>query len=175
MNSLKKRTAPAPPPGVTSTVNTTTTNSMYGTLPHPPRHSQNFDTSDLRNLNHKNQSMDVVYGTLPHLRSVESSPRISGSHGAMHSFYDRYDKTQVVSQDPNGGSGGGGNMIPVLTTFGHKRSPSGESVNRNIHLAGAKLVLPPAGEIPQLKHVDKSALTRPKIPPPGPPHGMYTI
>lgn len=175
MNSLKKRTAPAPPPGATSTVNTTTTNSMYGTLPHPPRHSQNFDTSDLRNLNHKNQSMDVVYGTLPHLRSVDGSPRISGSHGAMHSFYDRYDKTQVVSQDPNGGNGGGGNMIPVLTTFGHKRSPSGESVNRNIHLAGAKLVLPPAGEIPTLKHVDKSALIRPKIPPPGPPQGMCTI
>ncbi|XP_012162223.1 arfGAP with SH3 domain, ANK repeat and PH domain-containing protein isoform X1 [Ceratitis capitata] len=171
MNSLKKRTAPAPPPGVTSTVSTTT-NSMYGTLPHPPRHSQNFDTSDLRNLNHKNQSMDVVYGTLPHLRSVDSSPRISGSHGAMHSFYDRYDKTQIVSQDPNGGSGGGGgnsNMMPVMTTFGHKRSPSGESVNRNFHLAGAKLVLPPAGEIPTLKHVDKSALARPKIPPPGPP------
>lgn len=53
-------------------------------------------------------------------------------------------------------------------TGGHKRSPSGESLGRN--LAGAKLVLPPAGEIPQLKPVDKSFHNRPKLPPPpGPP------
>jgi len=63
--------------------------------------------------------------------------------------------------------------MPAMTTFGHKRSPSGESLNRNIHLAGAKLVLPPTGELPTLKHVDKSALTRPKIPPPGPPPGEH--
>ncbi|XP_037953322.1 arfGAP with SH3 domain, ANK repeat and PH domain-containing protein [Teleopsis dalmanni] len=154
MNSLKKRTAPAPPPGSTSS-------SFYGTLPHPPRHSQNFDSNDIRTINHKNQSIDVVYGTLPHLRSVDSSPRISG--GGSHGYYERFDKS--LSQDPAGGI----NNIPTMTTFGHKRSPSGESLNRNFHLAGAKLVLPPAGEIPTLKHVDKSGLTRPKIPPPGPP------
>uniref|UniRef100_T1P7K5 SH3 domain protein n=1 Tax=Musca domestica TaxID=7370 RepID=T1P7K5_MUSDO len=115
------------------------------------------------------------YGTLPLLRSVDSSPRIMGGGGhnssASHggSFYERIDKL-VVSQDPNGGpTTAGHHIIPAMTTFGHKRSPSGESLNRNLHLAGAKLVLPPAGEIPTLKHVDKSALSRPKIPPPGPP------
>jgi len=157
MNSLKKRTAPAPPPG---TLGSASSSSFYGTLPHPPRHSQNFDASDIRAINHKNQSLDVAYGTLPHLRSVESSPRGGGGYG------------YGVSQDP-GGSGNGSNnsLMPAMTTFGHKRSPSGESLNRNIHLAGAKLVLPPTGELPTLKHVDKSALTRPKIPPPGPPSG----
>ncbi|XP_019890584.1 arfGAP with SH3 domain, ANK repeat and PH domain-containing protein-like isoform X2 [Musca domestica] len=168
MNSLKKR-APAPPPGTTSS-------NFYGTLPHPPRHSQNFDTNDIRTHNHKNQSMDPAsYGTLPLLRSVDSSPRIMGGGGhnssASHggSFYERIDKL-VVSQDPNGGpTTAGHHIMPAMTTFGHKRSPSGESLNRNLHLAGAKLVLPPAGEIPTLKHVDKSALSRPKIPPPGPP------
>ncbi|KAM7342129.1 arfGAP domain of ASAP isoform 2-T2 [Cochliomyia hominivorax] len=165
MNSLKKRTAPAPPPGTNATSST-----FYGTLPHAPRHSQNFDTNDIRTHNHKNQSMDANYGTLPHLRSVDSSPRIMGhnssaSHGG--GFYERFDK--FVSQDPNGGPPTSHHILPAMTTFGHKRSPSGESLNRNLHLAGAKLVLPPAGEIPTLKHVDKSALTRPKIPPPGPP------
>lgn len=166
MNSLKKRTAPAPPPGTTSS----TSSTFYGTLPHAPRHSQNFDTNDIRTHNHKNQSMDANYGTLPHLRSVDSSPRIMGhnssaSHGG--GFYERFDK--LVSQDPNGGPPTSHHILPAMTTFGHKRSPSGESLNRNLHLAGAKLVLPPAGEIPTLKHVDKSALTRPKMPPPGPP------
>lgn len=167
MNSLKKRTAPAPPPGTSSS-----SSNFYGTLPHPPRHSQNFDTNDIRTHNHKNQSMDAAsYGTLPLLRSVDSSPRIMGGHNtsATHGgFYERLDK--IVSQDPNGGPSGH-HIIPAMTTFGHKRSPSGESLNRNLHLAGAKLVLPPAGEIPTLKHVDKSALSRPKIPPPGPPAG----
>ncbi|XP_030382329.1 arfGAP with SH3 domain, ANK repeat and PH domain-containing protein isoform X2 [Scaptodrosophila lebanonensis] len=164
MNSLKKRTAPAPPPG---TVSNAASSSFYGTLPHPPRHSQNFDANDIRAINHKNQSLDVAYGTLPHLRSVESSPRISGGGGSFG--YDRYDKS-AVCQDPGGtGNGSNSNLMPTMTTFGHKRSPSGESLNRNIHLAGAKLVLPPTGELPTLKHVDKSALTRPKIPPPGPP------
>lgn len=158
MNSLKKRTAPAPPPG---TLGNASSSSFYGTLPHPPRHSQNFDANDIRAINHKNQSLDVAYGTLPHLRSVDNSPRSAGGYG------------YGVSQDP-GGSGNGSNnsLMPTMTIFGHKRSPSGESLNRNIHLAGAKLVLPPTGELPMLKHVDKSALTRPKIPPPGPPSGL---
>ncbi|XP_034654234.1 arfGAP with SH3 domain, ANK repeat and PH domain-containing protein isoform X1 [Drosophila subobscura] len=151
MNSLKKRTAPAPPPGTLGSASSGST--FYGTLPHQPRHSQNYDANDIRAINHKNQSLDVAYGTLPHLRSVESSPR--GGYGAIP-----------------GGSGNGSSsssLMPAMTTFGHKRSPSGESLNRNIHLAGAKLVLPPTGELPTLKHVDKSALMRPKIPPPGPP------
>ncbi|KPU77057.1 uncharacterized protein Dana_GF11212, isoform D [Drosophila ananassae] len=155
MNSLKKRTAPAPPPG---TLGNASSSSFYGTLPHPPRHSQNFDANDIRAINHKNQSLDVAYGTLPHLRSVDNSPRSAGGYG------------YGVSQDPGGsGNGSSNSLMPAMTTFGHKRSPSGESLNRNIHLAGAKLVLPPTGELPTLKHVDKSALTRPKIPPPGPP------
>ncbi|XP_017087721.1 arfGAP with SH3 domain, ANK repeat and PH domain-containing protein isoform X2 [Drosophila bipectinata] len=155
MNSLKKRTAPAPPPG---TLGNASSSSFYGTLPHPPRHSQNFDANDIRAINHKNQSLDVAYGTLPHLRSVDNSPRGGGGYG------------YGVSQDPGGsGNGSSNSLMPAMTTFGHKRSPSGESLNRNIHLAGAKLVLPPTGELPTLKHVDKSALTRPKIPPPGPP------
>ncbi|KAI8119052.1 ANK repeat and PH domain-containing protein 1, Arf-GAP with SH3 domain [Lucilia cuprina] len=172
MNSLKKRTAPAPPPGTS-----TNSSTFYGTLPHAPRHSQNFDTNDIRTHNQKNQSMDANYGTLPHLRSVDSSPRIMGhnssaSHGG--GFYERFDK--LVSQDPNGGPPPTSHhILPAMTTFGHKRSPSGESLNRNLHLAGAKLVLPPAGEIPTLKHVDKSALTRPKIPPPGPPSSEREI
>lgn len=38
-------------------------------------------------------------------------------------------------------------------------------------LAGAKLVLPPAGEIPQLKPVN---MNRPRMPPPpGPPNGLF--
>lgn len=156
MNSLKKRTAPAPPPG--TVVSGASSSIFYGTLPHPPRHSQNMDANDVRAINHKNQPMDA-YGTLPHMRSVESSPRItaSGAGGA--------------SGGGIAGNGSNSNLMPAMTTFGHKRSPSGESLNRNIHLAGAKLVLPPTGELPTLKHVDKSALMRPKIPPPGPPAG----
>lgn len=150
MNSLKKRTAPAPPPG------TTQSSIYYGTLPHPPRHSQNMDANDIRVINHKNLSMEP-YGTLPHMRSVESSPRITGGSGS--------------AGGGNTGNGSNSNLMPAMTTFGHKRSPSGESLNRNIHLAGAKLVLPPNVDLPPLKHVDKSALMRPKIPPPGPPAG----
>lgn len=71
----------------------------------------------------------------------------------------------------------------------HKRSPSSDSITRSINLgeftvgasfdfcfndnvfvAGAKLVLPPAGEIPQLKPVN---INRPRMPPPagGPQNG----
>ncbi|KAI9576033.1 arfGAP with SH3 domain, ANK repeat and PH domain-containing protein isoform X2 [Glossina fuscipes] len=170
MNSLKKRTAPAPPPGP----NSATTSSFYGTLPHPPRHSQTYDSNDVRTHNNKNHSMDASYGTLPHLRSVDSSPRIihnsATASGHQVGFYERYDK--LISQDPGGPSC---HIIPAMTTFGHKRSPSGESLNRNLHLAGAKLVLPTSGEMPMLKHVDKSCLIRPKIPPPGPPSAEREI
>lgn len=41
------------------------------------------------------------------------------------------------------------------------------------YIAGAKLVLPPAGEIPQLKPVN---IHRPRMPPPTvPPNGSFTI
>lgn len=234
MNSLKKRTAPAPPPSGIGSSNSTSNATFYGTLPHPPRHSQNYDLSgELRGgvggvmvggvcyQNHKNQSSSMeatmggggnstnvtaanTYGTLPHLRSIEGSPRIpiagiiggggsnyhnnhhpvgtttnssSSSTGSHHGgFFERFEKIinqhdGSNAQSGSGGGGGGGGGHHVMTTFGHKRSPSGESLNRSLHLAGAKLVLPPTGEIPALKHVDKSALIRPKIPPPGPPLG----
>lgn len=201
MNSLKKRTAPAPPPTIGS--NSSGNATFYGTLPHPPRHSQNFDiTSDLRscqnhkNINSTNDSSTIggnmssgtatSYGTLPHLRSVEGSPRIPISGiGGQHNniitatntshhggFYERFEK--IINQEGQM-SGGGHHVTTTMTTFGHKRSPSGESLNRSLHLAGAKLVLPPATEIPPLKHVDKSALIRPKIPPPGPPLGINIL
>lgn len=90
----------------------------------------------------------------------------------QHAKYDKQ-KYDQISNDNNtasnnvnvssAGTSGGLNV----TTFGHKRSPSGESIGRNINLAGAKLVLP-AGEIPTLKPIDKNLL-RPKLPPPGPP------
>lgn len=136
-----------------------------------------------------------MYSTLPHLRNTSdiSGNSSCGSGGANkgggHSYhYDnkvyerfeplmsatqqaKYDKHKYEQQTIGGGGGGGNNLDnppPVtMTTFGHKRSPSGESLGRNLHLAGAKLVLP-TGEIPTLKPVDKN-LIRPKLPPPGPP------
>lgn len=41
----------------------------------------------------------------------------------------------------------------------------------NLSSAGAKLVLPPAGEIPQLKPVNAN---RPRMPPPQTPNGKLT-
>lgn len=148
MNSLKKRTAPAPPP---------VSSSFYGTLPHAPRPSQDFDNNDSRStVNNKNQS-EMVYCTLPHLRSVNSA------RGTL--FHSDNKVCEIF--DSLGGKGGSCQSLIQVTSFGHKRSPSSESFNRS--LVGAKLVLPPTGEILQLKHVEKP-LSRPKIPPPGPPH-----
>lgn len=182
IGSLKKRTAPAPPP-------------TYGTLPHAPRHSQNID-SDIfgvssaavsSHFHHHHHHATDMYSTLPHLprgaseSGVASGPQVAqvagqlpsvGGGGAKSSssqqlhfdnkIYERFEGyIPSNNRDPN-----------FLSSFtgGHKRSPSGESLGRN--LAGAKLVLPPAGEIPQLKPVDKSVHNRPKLPPPpGPPAG----
>lgn len=134
--------------------------SIYGTLPHAPRNS---DAGDYRGSS-KNQS--DVYSTLPHLRNTDVKglgfhfdnklyerfePLMSATQQA------KYDKHKFEQNEPP----------PVMTTFGHKRSPSGDSLGRNMHLVGAKLVLP-SGEIPTLKPVDKN-LIRPKLPPPGPP------
>ncbi|XP_055529296.1 arfGAP with SH3 domain, ANK repeat and PH domain-containing protein [Wyeomyia smithii] len=167
IGSLKKRTAPAPPP------------TGYGTLPHAPRHSQNIDNEIFgvasHHLHHHHQD---VYSTLPHLRGSDSGGGTAGVGGGgvgcvtancpsgaksnssqqLHfdnKIYERFEGYMQSGRDAN-----------FLSSFtgGHKRSPSGESLGRN--LAGAKLVLPPAGEIPQLKPVDKSIHHRPKLPPP---------
>lgn len=152
MNSLKKRAAPAPPAN---------NSTIYGTLPHAPRHSQNFETNEMRTIPHKNQN--EMYSTLPHLRTAETGR--GSSYHCDNKVYERFDSVATSAQ-PSKFDKHSDSVIP-MTTFGHKRSPSGESLNRNIHLAGAKLVLP-AGEIPTLKPVDKS-LPRPRLPPPGPP------
>lgn len=133
------------------------------------------------------KSQPDVYSTLPHLRNMDGgggggSMGGSGGGGAksnVSSFAYHYDNksyerfeplitaTQQAKYDKH--KLDQANETPVvLTTFGHKRSPSGESLSRNLHLAGAKLVLPTGGEMPTLKPVDKSAV-RPKLPPPGPP------
>ncbi|XP_035788906.1 arfGAP with SH3 domain, ANK repeat and PH domain-containing protein-like isoform X1 [Anopheles albimanus] len=187
VGSLKKRTAPAPPP------------TTYGTLPHAPRHSQHLD-GDMYgipqsqhvlhgNLHHHHHHPDM-YSTLPHLRGSDvvgtsgsgaallSSEVRGGSTksvqaAALHfdnKLFDRYDAYTTSASAASGGGPGvgmGGSGVAsgvrdpnFLSSFtgGHKRSPSGESLGRN--LAGAKLVLPPAGEIPQLKPVTN----RPKQP-----------
>ncbi|XP_035911812.1 arfGAP with SH3 domain, ANK repeat and PH domain-containing protein isoform X2 [Anopheles stephensi] len=175
LGSLKKRTAPAPPP------------TTYGTLPHAPRHSQNLENElfgvssqhGLHGLHHHHPDM---YSTLPHLRGSDpasnssasssvpaallSSEMRGGSTKSMQAqlqfdnkVFDRYEP-YAASAAVSTSVGGGSRDPNFLSTFtgGHKRSPSGESLGRN--LAGAKLVLPPAGEIPQLKPVSN----RPKQP-----------
>lgn len=130
------------------------------------------------------KSQPDVYSTLPHLRNMDGGGGGGGSMGgaaksnassfAYHydnKSYERFEPlitaTQQAKYDKH--KLDQANETPVvLTTFGHKRSPSGESLSRNLHLAGAKLVLPTGGEMPTLKPVDKSAV-RPKLPPPGPP------
>lgn len=172
--ALKKRTAPAPPP-----VNSL--QSLYSTLPHAPRHSQSIDSGEIIKSNTE------MYSTLPHLRTNDTKnssfhfdnkmyerfePLISSSQQA------KYDKHRFDSNE-SGGVGGGGhggsvgsnlgaNLLPFSSVQTHKRSPSGDSIGRNLHLAGAKLVLPTGGEIPSLKPVDKN-FPRPRLPPPGPP------
>ncbi|XP_058125300.1 arfGAP with SH3 domain, ANK repeat and PH domain-containing protein [Anopheles ziemanni] len=189
--SLKKRTAPAPPP------------TTYGTLPHAPRHSQNLDgdifgISSQHVLHGHHHHHPDMYSTLPHLRgsdsgaSSSSSSALAGGTGPplplsnevrggstksiqaqLHfdnKIFDRYEAYAPVGPTAVGGVSGQGRDPNFLSTFtgGHKRSPSGESLGRN--LAGAKLVLPPAGEIPQLKPVTN----RPKQPIPSQAAGFAT-
>lgn len=150
-----KRTAPIPPNQITT----------YSTL---PRHS--VDAKEIRNMNKMMQS--DTYGTLPHVRNSDAKQTFD-LHFTNKIYEplpfeseietpDKYDKHKYSQQPPN-----------EFTTFGHKRSLSGESIGRNLHLAGAKLVLP-TGEIPILKPVDKNVLSRPKLPPPGPPPNSAT-
>lgn len=126
VGSLKKRTAPAPPP-----VTTGNSPSIYGTLPHAPRHSQNFDETVKGQLD--------TYSTLPHSRTNESKNFVHYDNKNYERFEPlmnasqqaRYDKHRYDTAD----SGGGGGM----TTFTggsqtHKRSPSGDSIGRNLQL-----------------------------------------
>ena len=115
---LKKRTAPAPPANSTNVGQ----QSIYGTLPHAPRNSQNLDSCDYRLGSNKNQS--DVYSTLPHLRNTEGKGL--GFH-YDNKNYERFEPlmsaTQQAKYDKHKSEQ---NDTPVLTTFGHKRSPSGE-------------------------------------------------
>lgn len=113
-----------------------------------------------------------MYSTLPHTRNNDNKAGIFNYDNKNYERFEPlmtttqqaiYDKQKMDHNDSTMPSG------LNMTTFGHKRSPSGDSLGRNLHLAGAKLVLP-CGEIPQLKPVDKT-LMRPKLPPPGPPSG----
>lgn len=164
-HSLKKRTAPVPPN------NSSGQSSIYGTLPHSQRHAESMESRTIGCFGgiiggkHSNNSSDT-YSTLPHRSSdnAKNYPYERFEPVADASQQSRYEKHKVyddvspsrltASQGPSGG-------------YHHKRSPSSDSIGRNLQLAGAKLVLP-TGEIPQLKPVDKSML-RPKLPPPGPP------
>uniref|UniRef100_A0A182P4F6 SH3 domain-containing protein n=1 Tax=Anopheles epiroticus TaxID=199890 RepID=A0A182P4F6_9DIPT len=158
VGSLKKRTAPAPPP------------TTYGTLPHAPRHSQNLENelfgissqNVVHGLHHHHPDM---YSTLPHFRgsdpvsnssttsvpaTVLSSEMRGGSTKSMQAqilfdnkIFDRYEPYASTGTAANVGSG--------------SRDPNFLSTFTG---AGAKLVLPPAGEIPQLKPVSN----RPKQP-----------
>lgn len=136
---------------------------MYSTLPHAPRHSQSVDAKEVRGIN---KIQPETYSTLPHARNTDAKTSLDLHFNnkiyeplpfeAEIETVDKYEKHKYVQPPPS-----------EFTTFGHKRSLSGESIGRNLHLAGAKLVLP-SGEIPILKPVDKNVI-RPKLPPPGPP------
>lgn len=111
-----------------------------------------------------NKMQSETYSTLPHTRSADTKSSIDLYGNKTYDALpfeaeieaEKYEKQKFNLPPPS-----------EFTTFGHKRSPSGESIGRNLHLAGAKLVLP-SGEIPVLKPVDKNVI-RPKLPPPGPP------
>lgn len=152
ISEFQKRSAPIPP-----------NQPIYSTLPHAPRHSQSIDAKEIRGINSKIQS---EYSTLPHARHTDAKTSLDLHFNnkiyeplpfeAEIEPADKYEKHKYAQPPPS-----------EFTTFGHKRSLSGESIGRNLHLAGAKLVLP-SGEIPILKPVDKNVI-RPKLPPPGPP------
>lgn len=171
-NSLKKRAAPAPPHNSSQT-------SIYGTLPHSQRHAESMESRTVGCFGgiiggkHSSSSSDT-YSTLPH-RSSDSAKNyqyeakayerfepVGVADGGQHSRYEKHKVYDDVSPSRGLVSSQG-----ASGSYHHKRSPSSDSIGRNLQLAGAKLVLP-TGEIPQLKPVDKSML-RPKLPPPGPP------
>lgn len=171
-NSLKKRNAPAPPP-------TTSQSSIYGTLPHSQRHAESMEGrmgcfGGI--IGGKHSSNSDTYSTLPH-RSTETSKnylleakvyqRFEPVGDSGHQQQSRYDKHKLYDDMSPSRAVLSAGAAAAPTGYHHKRSPSSDSIGRNLQLAGAKLVLP-TGEIPQLKPVDKNTL-RPKLPPPGPP------
>lgn len=184
-NSLKKRTAPAPPPTSAGQ------SSIYGTLPHSQRHAESMESRTVGCFGgiiggkHSNSSSDT-YSTLPH-RSSDSAKNYQYDGNKVYERFEpvmdvgqqtRYDKHKAYDDvSPSRALMSGSTTSQVVGavataasasgSYHHKRSPSSDSIGRNLQLAGAKLVLP-TGEIPQLKPVDKSML-RPKLPPPGPP------
>jgi Arf-GAP with SH3 domain, ANK repeat and PH domain-containing protein len=86
------------------------TQVIYGTLPHAPRNSQNLDISDIYV-----QQKAPDYSTLPHLRNNEQK-------GSTHHFDNKsYERFEPV-------------MGHLSSFAGHKRSPSGDSIGRNISL-----------------------------------------
>jgi hypothetical protein len=138
---------------------------IYGTLPHSVgRYQQSYDLSDIYNSGNN-------ISTLPHPPKSNSN-NVSPNQQQQHfdnKVYERFE--------------------PYINKTSHKRSPSSDSISRSInlgeiktlltsivwcimwcliYLAGAKLVLPPAGEIPQLKPVNAN---RPRMPPPQTPNG----
>lgn len=125
-----------------------------------PRHSQSVDAKEARIISSKMHG--EAFSTLPHTRSSETKSSVE-----LHYHSQNYEPLPFEADVETGKSMYQPPPTGEFTTFGHKRSLSGESIGRNLHLAGAKLVLP-SGEIPVLKPVDKNVI-RPKLPPPGPP------
>ncbi|CAO1365215.1 unnamed protein product [Diamesa serratosioi] len=171
--ATKKRAAPTVPgPGNAQII--------YGTLPHGMRYQQNYDLSDIYNAGSAHQSQNNssdTYSTLPHLRNSSADRNSTNSNIITNTnnnnnikaappttqhfdnkVYERFEP--IMMQQSN-------SYQSANTKTSHKRSPSSDSITRSITLAGAKLVLPPAGEMPILKPVNTNA--RPRLPPPGPP------
>lgn len=127
VGSLKKRNAPAPP-------STSSASSIYGTLPHAPRHSQNLENVDRICSSNKAPEM---YSTLPHVRTANTLEGKNAFH-YDNKVYERFEPIMAATQqqryeknfEPTEYAG----QTHVMTTFGHKRSPSTESFGRNIHL-----------------------------------------
>lgn len=111
-----------------------------------------------------NKTQSDMYSTLPHVRNIESKS-LDMHYGSKP--YDHANPLADAIEADKYEKDSQKYMPAEFTTFGHKRSLSGDSIGRNLQLAGAKLVLP-SGEIPVLKPVDKNVI-RPKLPPPGPP------
>jgi len=124
---------------------------MYSTLPHAPRHSQNLDgtihhdssgsgsvgsgnniiTGSIgRSLFGGSKNSNDMYSTLPHLRNNDKS----GS--SIHydtKIYERFDQ-QHNKFDTSLDSGHSGLETGRSGIQTHIRSPSGDSLGRNIHL-----------------------------------------
>lgn len=171
-SSAKKRSAPNAPAGSAQQ------QPIYGTLPHSVgRYQQSYDLSDIYNTSNN-------ISTLPHPPRNSLTQNINNSNNntvAGNQQQQHFDNKVYERFEP---------YMMQASKASHKRSPSSDSITRSINLgefgkvliassevligstvAGAKLVLPPAGEIPQLKPVN---INRPRMPPPpGPPNGSF--